>query len=196
MVTLTVRPLNQQASLGLRQCLTALKKMEMIWPSAGRAWALLEGAKVQFDNAAPMAQHADDRRKRQADDAFGQEKSSDVLSRGAFGAVDQQPPSSPGQGIQDMSTRIMAHMLGLDIPGIEPSTSYYPGYEWWPRNVSPSQALTPTTPGVCVGPAAFDTQPSIEDWLQDAGQGGSMVSSGPVPNYSFDFSSLPTTFGL
>jgi len=198
-VTLTLRPLNQQASLGLRQCLTALKKMEIIWPSAGRAWALLEGAKVQFDNAVPLTQQGDDRRKRHADDAFGQEKSSDVLSREAFGSFDQEPPSPPGvQGIQDMSTRIMAHMLGLDIPGIEPSTSYYPGYEWWPRTEASSQALTPTTissPGICSGPPMFDTQPNLEDWLQGASPGG-MVTSGPASNYSFDFSSLPTNFGL
>ena len=147
----------------------------------------------------PLTQQGDDRRKRHADDAFGQEKSSDVLSREAFGSFDQEPPSPPGvQGIQDMSTRIMAHMLGLDIPGIEPSTSYYPGYEWWPRTEASSQALTPTTissPGICSGPPMFDTQPNLEDWLQGTSPGG-MVTSGPASNYSFDFSSLPTNFGL
>lgn len=166
----------------------------MIWPSAGRAWALLEGAKVQFDNAVPITQQGDDKRKRQADDAFGQQKSSD-LSCEAFGLADLEPPSPPSvQGIQDMSTRIMAHMLGLDLPGVEPSTSYYPGYEWWPRTGSSSQALTPTatnSPGVR-GAAVYETQPTVEEWLQGTGQGG----TGPVPNYSFDFSSLPTNFGL
>jgi hypothetical protein len=169
----------------------------MIWPSAGRAWALLEGAMVQFDNAAPLTQQGDDRRKRPADDAFGQEKSSDVLSREAFGPVGQESPSPPGvQGIQDMSTRIMAHMLGLDIPGVEPSTSYYPGYEWWPRTASSSQTLTPTTisPTVCNEPPIFETQLNLEDWLPSTGQGS--VVSGPGPNYSFDFSSFPTNFGL
>jgi hypothetical protein len=162
----------------------------MIWPSAGRAWALLEGAKVQFDNAVPITQQGDDKRKRPADDAFGQEKSSD-FSRDAFGLVDVEPPSPPGvQGIQDMSTRIMAHMLGLDIPGVEPSTSYYPGYEWWPRTGSSSQALTPTATN---SPAPmYGTQPTVEDWLHGTGQGG----PGPVPNYLFDFSSLPINYGL
>jgi len=192
-VTLTVRPLHQQASLGLRQCLTALKKMEMIWPSAGRAWALLEGAKVQFDNAGPLMQYGDDRKKRPAEDAFGQEKSSDVLSREAFGPVSQ---SSSG-GVQDMSTRIMAHMLGLNIPDIEPSTSYLPGYEWWPRTAaSSSQVLTPNTPVVCNGAPMFETMtpPDLDDWLQSAAQGG-IMASGPAPNYTFDYG-LPSNFGL
>lgn len=91
-----------------------------------------------------------------------------------------------------MSTRIMAHMLGLDIPGVEPSASYLPGYEWWPRTASSSQVLTPTTTSpavVCNGPM-FETQPNMEDWLQGA-QGG-IMASGPAPNYTFDFAN----FGL
>jgi hypothetical protein len=159
---------------------------------------LLEGAKVQFDNAVPLTQQGADRRKRQADDAFGQEKSSDFLSREAFGTVDQESPSPQGApGIQDMSNRIMAHMLGLDIPGIEPSTSYYPGYEWWPRTASSSQALTPTTtnsPGICGELSAFGAQPSLEDWLQGTGQAS--MGPGPAPVYSFDFSGLANSFGL
>lgn len=167
----------------------------MIWPSAGRAWSLLEGAKVQFDSAAPLTQQGDDTRKRHADDAFGQEKNSDVFSRQAFGAVDQEPASPTGvQGIQDMSTRMMAHMLGLDIPGMEASMSYYPGYEWWPRTGSSSQTLTPTmnSPAYCSGPPMFDT-PDLDDWLQGTtSQGGIMAA----PTYSFDFSGMPNNFGL
>lgn len=148
----------------------------------------------------------DDRKKRVADDAFGQEKNSDYLSREAFGAADQEQPASPGvPGIQDMSTRIMAHMLGLDIPGIEPSTSYYPGYEWWPRNAqdaSSSQEMTPTSvdsPRFCNGPAPYGAQQSLEDWLQGGSQAGvnnQMMASGYNPDYNFDFSGLPSNFGL
>lgn len=79
---------------------------------------------------------APDRQKRGADDAFGREKSSDFLQREAFGDRDSKERMTPTAGIQDISTRMMAHMLGLDIPGIEPSTSYYPGYEWWPRTTN------------------------------------------------------------
>lgn len=106
---------------------------QITWPSAGRAWELLHGVKVQVDgNVNPMLP-APDRQKRGAEDAFGREKSSDFLQREAFrdsGSKERMPSAT---GIQDISTRMMAHMLGLDVPGIEPPTPYYPGYEWWPR---------------------------------------------------------------
>jgi hypothetical protein len=136
-VTLTLRPSNVQAYIGLRQCLAVLKGMQTTWPSAGRAWDLLNGVRVQVDSNMPPLVHGPDRQKRAADDAFG-ERSSDVLQREAFGDVLQRERAPQNSGIQEISTRMMAHMLGLDIPGIEPSTSYYPGYEWWPRAHQPS----------------------------------------------------------
>lgn len=166
----------------------------MIWPSTGRAWALLEGVKVQLDNAVVPENKADDRRKRQADDAFGQEKNSDYLSREAFGPVEVSPSALPGSpGIQDINTRIMAHMLGLDVPGIEPSTSYYPGYEWWPRTdgSSPPQPTPPSPfPTPCAAPATFDSPASLEEWLRTAS-----MSTKTGPNYGFDFSAATTPTG-
>ncbi|KAK1234865.1 hypothetical protein PQX77_001959 [Marasmius sp. AFHP31] len=157
-LTLTLRPSNPQASQGLRQCMTALSDMSVLWPSASRALDLLSGVKLSYEATHPPIQLGD-RVKRGADDAFGQEKSSDYLQREAFGVpagVDgshrisqQQPTPSNVQGVQDLSTRIMAHMLGLDIPGMEPSTSYYPGYEWWPR---PGEGRQPV-------PSPLGTQP-------------------------------------
>lgn len=79
-----------------------------------------------------------DRNKRDARDAFGEEKT-EYFHREAFGGTPMAPdPVSDNgvnntTGVQDISTRLMAHMLGLEIPGVEPSTSYFPGYEWWPR---------------------------------------------------------------
>lgn len=202
-----MRPSNTRASLGLRQCLTALKEMEVrvwacvlllrilialvqiIWPSAGRAWALLEGVKVQLDNVHTADSQGDDRRKRHADDAFGHEKNSDYLSREAFGtALSQQPQHEP-QGVQDINTRIMAHMLGLDVPGIEPSTSYYPGYEWWPRQDGQEQAQMQAlpTPQLCPVPTTFDSPASLEEWLRAASMAGKSA-----PNYGFDFSGMQT----
>ncbi len=63
----------------------------------------------------------------------------------------------------------MAHMLGLEIPGVEPSTSYYPGYEWWPRNHGgssqqpPQQQLPPT--------GAYPSSTDFSTDLQATGQG-------------------------
>ncbi|KAK7007048.1 Zn(2)-C6 fungal-type domain-containing protein [Favolaschia claudopus] len=112
--TLALRPSNPQASLGFQQCLTALKEMEITWPSAARAFEL---------------------HKRHAEDAFGQDRSSEYpLRDGAqFGQnVD---------GVQDVANKLMAHMLGLDIPGVEPSTSFYAGCDWWSRPNEDQQPL-------------------------------------------------------
>ncbi|KII93670.1 hypothetical protein PLICRDRAFT_35889 [Plicaturopsis crispa FD-325 SS-3] len=196
-VTLTLRPSNLQASLGLQSCLNALKEMEIVWPSAQRAWDLLHGAKVRFDSALTPGP---DRHKRPAEDAFGQEKASDYLQREAFSNW-EQAPASPGNGVQDLTTRIMAHMLGLDVPGVEASTSYYPGYEWWPRSGTQSpqpvgtNTMTPSSLAAAVphqsngAPVTFDAQPGMEDWLQGA-------SSDQVHGYNFDFSNMPNHFGL
>ncbi|KAG6919021.1 hypothetical protein DXG01_009731 [Tephrocybe rancida] len=133
-LTLTLRPSNVQASLGLQQCMAALKDMEVVWPSASRAWELLNGVKMGSDDLPPQINFLD-RQKRPADAAFGQEKSSDYLQREAFKSSAPEPTTrEENAGVQELGTRIMAHMLGLNIPGIEASTSYYPGYEWWPRH--------------------------------------------------------------
>lgn len=159
----------------------------MVWPSASRAWDLLSGVQLKCD--APPTEHSNSPggQKRQAEVAFAPEKSSDYLQREAFGGLNNNTPPAeqmqpPEPGVQDLSTRIMAHMLGLDIPGIEPSTSFYPGYEWWPRNgqgQGGSQPLSPVVPG----PIDANTLPppmsmtgmgygngrSGEEWLQSNG---------------------------
>lgn len=132
----------------------------MVWPSAARAWDLLNGVQLKFENQEEDSRHSPGGQKRQAEVAFAAEKSSDYLQREAFGGLNSGsaptpvtttvPVQSPEPGVHDLSTRIMAHMLGLDIPGIEPSTSFYPGYEWWPRNgqgQGGSQPLSPAAPG-------------------------------------------------
>ncbi|KAI0068074.1 hypothetical protein BV25DRAFT_1875230 [Artomyces pyxidatus] len=145
-VTLTMRPSNVQTSVALQQMLSALKEMGVIWPSARRAYDLLHGAKVHVDkgflssfvNAAP-------RPKRGADAAFGTDKTVNILQKDSLEELEQSQPTTPeaitapaAAAVAD--NRILAHMLGIEIPGIEPSTSYLPGYEWWPR---PGQSSSP-----------------------------------------------------
>ena len=116
---------------------------------------------------------SDDRRKRHAEDAFGLDKTSDLLSQNIFRPKSPEKESSPG--FQDMSTQIMAQMLGLDIPGIEPSTSYLPGYEWWPRSrdsLSPEE-LSPST-SFCDGTGGHNSPPTLEEWLQSVNGGGTL----------------------
>ncbi|KAF7311124.1 Zn(2)-C6 fungal-type domain-containing protein [Mycena chlorophos] len=117
--TLTLRPSNPQASVGLQQVLMALKEMEMIWPSAARAYELLNGVKLGHHAPLPPTT-SHERHKRHAEDAFGEERTPDY-------------PNRDVDGVQDMANKLMAHMLGLDAPGVEPSTSLYSGCDWWGR---------------------------------------------------------------
>ena len=130
-----------QATVGLRQALAALKDMEVEWPSAARAWELVHHVKIGFaDNDQLVSPNTgNSERKRDAENAFGADK--EMVPTPYIHDIFNNSPQpvapisqSAESGVQDMSTRIMAHFLGLDVPGVEPSTSYLPGYEWWPRN--------------------------------------------------------------
>lgn len=99
--------------------------------------------------------------KRDAEDAFGSEKPVDYPAHVSLGgtatqAETQYRPVDPG--VQDLSSRIMAHMLGFEVPGVEASTSYYPGYEWWPRGQGGSQGPTRSHTGHAVNPIMAATQ--------------------------------------
>lgn len=99
----------------------------------------MNGAKLHVDSNLLRLEQNVDRQKRGADDAFGQEKSSDPHLQQAFDVVDSTVVTESTrhtEGIQDINTRIMANMLGLGIPGIQPSTSFFPAYEWWPRTAT------------------------------------------------------------
>ncbi|KAJ7109940.1 fungal-specific transcription factor domain-containing protein [Mycena epipterygia] len=138
--TLTLRPSNPQASLGFQQCLAALQEMEVIWPSATRAWELLNGVKLGALNAV-VPPHSLDRHKRHAEDAFGQDRAPDYPSQVLR---DERQMGQGVDGVQDMANKLMAHMLGLDIPGVEPSTSFYTGCDWWARpNQDSGQPMPP-----------------------------------------------------
>lgn len=66
--TLSTYPSDPQARMGLTRCMEALKKMEIVWPSAGRALELLAGSKVNLQEAelAELSNHPD-RHKRSAE---------------------------------------------------------------------------------------------------------------------------------
>ena len=150
---MTLCPENVEASIGLQQCKVALGDMKVCasqslvcsnlnllqsaWPSASRAWDLLNGAHVSV-NRPSGASYTDPgyqaRSKRHAEDAFGHEEPV-YPQQEAFVPSSGAPQHAPTNqsGVQDLGTRMMAHMLGLDIPDVEPSTTFFPGYEWWPR---------------------------------------------------------------
>ena len=172
-------------------CRYAFTHVQTTWPSAARAWDLLHGVKVQVDsNLTPMLQ-GPDRQKRGADDAFGREKNSDFLQREAFGDSGSKERMTSTAGIQDISTRMMAHMLGLDIPGIEPSTSYYPGYEWWPRGTNVMHAPYQQPPSGAN--AASSGSLMNANYPASQGDPGWRV---PSTSYSYEFPGPPNNYRM
>jgi hypothetical protein len=167
-----------------------LTGMKMVWPSASRAWELLNGVKMGSEGIPPQI-HFPDRHKRPAEAAFGQEKSSDYLQREVFKGPSPETSTEEENGVQELGTRIMAHMLGLHIPGIEPSTSYYPGYEWWPRSneVTPpgSHQLSPLPMGYGSRNGLASNPNPVPGGATSSG--GNEWASVPLPetSYTYDF---------
>lgn len=162
------------------------------WTSAARAWDLLNG--FQRGNESIHLAHAQGSggHKRPADDAFGMEKSSDYLQHEAFRCSQFGAAPKGENGVQELGTRIMAHMLGLDIPGVEPSTSYFPGYEWWPRPnqavqqqpLSPMQGVQGQVDSMSIPQSseAMQTQANTS-WLH----GATGSNTGSTMNFTYDF---------
>ncbi|CAK5280628.1 unnamed protein product [Mycena citricolor] len=152
-----------------------------IWPSAARAFDLLNGVKLGNLNTLPPLRNQE-RNKRHAEDAFGPDRAPDYPVR-TDSDLGQQ------EGVQDMANKLMAHMLGLDIPGVEPSTSFYSGCDWWSRNPETGQQQTQNWPSP-TGPSMFNplTMPgqtqaqSQRQWNEPAREGRHYNSEG----YSYD----------
>ena len=116
--------------------LTVGNFLQVIWPSAYRAWGLIGGAKVQVDSNLlnPKMQ----RPKRHAEDAFGtEEKSGAGLLPQAydFGSSAARTDVLAPQA-STAENRLLSHILGLDFPLANSATPYGPDYdsEWWSRD--------------------------------------------------------------
>ncbi|KAL6307843.1 hypothetical protein BKA93DRAFT_822824 [Sparassis latifolia] len=136
-IILRSRPSDTQAMLGLQDCMAALNKMQLTWPSAARMRDLLQGAKIQLDNRG--ATHEDSQRppKRGAADAFPREDTPpshpspvgshayahrEAQGAGAIVRLEQKRPAHAFDNFADL--------LGLDFhPGL-PHTPMVP--EYWP----------------------------------------------------------------
>ncbi|KAG8904867.1 hypothetical protein FRB99_001034 [Tulasnella sp. 403] len=68
--SLMENPVDIQASLGLQKAMDVLKRMSITWPSAGRAWDLLDGVKIDVRRAeVEMLTNAPERKKRPTSDS-------------------------------------------------------------------------------------------------------------------------------
>lgn len=150
-VALTMRPSDVQTSVVLQQTLACLKDMGVIWPSAYRAWGLIGGAKVHVDSGF-LHSKPTQRQKRPADDAFG------VADRSGASLLPQAFNFDPSTGTDEAAprasaaeSRLLAHMLGIDLPPTGPSAPYASGYEWWSRDQN--KPRTPDSSSHAVSPS-------------------------------------------
>jgi hypothetical protein len=157
---------------------------QTIWPSASRFKDLLNGANAQYQGIITPLANAPDRLKRSADDSqMSPDRTSDMLQREAFSGLEKlQTPPGAGAGVED--PRMMARMLGLEVPGIQASTSYFPGYEWWPSIQMPP-ATPQSMPGAHAAPGSH-ARPTVALRTTAASQQGSQQSS-PVASQPQDW---------
>jgi hypothetical protein len=151
----------------------------------------------------PLA-NGPDRYKRSADDAMGgAEQSSKPFPRQTMAGYDH-PPKDAALPHEREDTRVMARMLGLEVPGMQSTTSYFPGYEWWPSmQIQPQQAMPPPQhmrPGVPLPPMVIPPHPQHSHHQQQSPVGPSPTHAwmptstsqsayngyGSVPGYSYD----------
>jgi hypothetical protein len=141
----------------------------VIWPSAYRAWGLVGGAKVHVDSGL-LHSKTTQRQKRPADDAFGVDERSGV---GLLPQTFSSGPSADGAAprASTAESRLLAHMLGIDFPSMEPSAPYVSGYEWWQRDQN-----KPRTP---------DSSHTVSPSPRSGSSHSSPASAMPIP-FSFD----------
>lgn len=87
-MTVTTSNSDPQATVGLTKCLDTLKRMELVWPSAGRAWELLHGAKNNFHEYEPTFSSAARPKKRTADESVDNTMPSTSQQHGMSNQVD------------------------------------------------------------------------------------------------------------
>jgi hypothetical protein len=118
--TLSALSQDVQAQIGLRQNMMALKAMEIVWPSAGRAWELLNGCAVIGVQGVPSPQPCERQtRKRAAEEvlepAFSPQSNNEFF------------PTAPGafhtSATRHSSTRHTHHMRTQSHPSMSMSNS-------------------------------------------------------------------------
>ncbi|TBU34755.1 fungal-specific transcription factor domain-containing protein [Dichomitus squalens] len=157
-VALGRRPSDPQASIGLTRCIEACKQIERTWPTATRLRTLLEGAKVHLDKSKyPSNVH---RHKRSIEDALSGYSNSDAQDAYVLPPLEgYRGTANMGNDWDTQQARMAAHSSGVAGPSTQASTSFYPGYQWWPSQLT--MAMTAPVEGPPVSaPMSYGTLPS------------------------------------
>ncbi|KAH9858030.1 fungal-specific transcription factor domain-containing protein [Lenzites betulinus] len=151
-ITLTRRPWDPQATLGLARCIEACEHMEDLWPTATRLRLLLQGARVRLDESTYATDGAQNSGlKRSVEVALGSSQNPDTAGREAYSGPSAEHYSAPHSHTSpttawdyNQHARAVAQSLGVDVHGhsMETAPSVYPGYQWWPTQLITTEGLT------------------------------------------------------
>jgi hypothetical protein len=210
-------PADPQARMGLARCMDALKRMEIVWPSAGRALELLAGSKFNLQEAelAKLSNHPD-RRKRSAERDLDTEDI-EAYDRGRLPNANADyltlrsqdyDPSKYGNTQQEVFSDGVDMQSGIPYSN---NVSYTSSYERWPLEGSVQHPFSGTlstsvlpqlystglvdehaTPGVRVYSNTYDRGGN------GGGGGGGYEKARRYPQYWNDhttFSQLGTAIG-
>lgn len=175
--TLKSTPTDPQAGLGLHRCMDILHRMQDIWPSAWRAYQLLQGSKVQpQDPRTSMSPSGPDRRKRSAEHALEQPHSAPLpesLYRASQSYARMPASAQPQQG----------YPLSLDIPQPDPQ-AFFPSFERWGSDGNPMNNFSGGNLTTSVLPQQFSTG------FDERARGNSDRAVQRFPQYWNDYSAL------
>lgn len=191
--TVTAYPEDPQARLGLTTIMNVLKALEIVWPSAGRAWELLHGSKVNLNaDEADMADagaHAP-RHKRSAEH---------FLEDAHFFAgapMSRQPNTIPTQGYplsalaasMPPNASPTSHSSGSGSAGVS-NMPYYSSYDRWPGDGGLGSFAGSLSTSVL--PQQYSTG-FVDERSRGAPpeSGGSGVGTQRYPQYWNDYSTL------
>jgi hypothetical protein len=126
-----------------------------------------------------------------AEDAFG--------TQSDYSRQEPHVVCSSASGVHEISTRLMAHMLGLEAPGSDPPSPYYSFQSRSPSMAGPLQPCNqlsyPPNAGFTNGiqpmnPVAIPEEGSGSgaNWAQNIGAPGNFGINNPsYPNFMYDF---------
>jgi hypothetical protein len=199
-------PSDPQACVGLAKCMDALKYMEVVWPSAGRALELLRGSKVNTKQLLPTRpSQLPERQKRPADSSFDNEDALEQRGhlpspRANYVPARSNPyPPSNYPAVQDN------YLDGLDLNQATSSTSnvpFYSSHERWP-STSYAAAQFPGPLSTSVLPQLYSTglvddQSSALRYRSQQRVNEQASSPGRYPQYWNDLATFPqlgSTYG-
>ncbi|KAI5120399.1 hypothetical protein M0805_000178 [Coniferiporia weirii] len=179
MTTMATNINDPQASLGLSKCMDVLKRIEIVWPSAGRAWELLHGAKDDLPAYEQTFFPIDRSRKRSADDPL------DTSSLGDSSYLNvHRAGSIPTQTYTTPATNGHRYTPAIDLGDSDPPLALFSAYSRWSSDGSMG---FPSGLSTSVLPRQYSTG-FVDDRAMRRSPSGMMDNSGRYPQYWSDYS--------